>query len=332
MRILIPNQMLPTERYAALTDAGHQLVFGRPLGDRRPFEDGELARLVRDADGVLSTNLPGTAMQGADRLRAVIAQSIGYERIDVEAATSLGVLVCNSPAEENFTGVAEATVGLAMALSKRLKHNEALVRGGGWYTEADLGSVLKGRTYGVVGLGRTGGAVIERLRGWGMRLLACDPYVSPEKAAALGVELVDLPTILGEADCLSLHVPVTDETRNMIGEAELQAMKPTAFLINIARGPVLDEAAFCRAITERWIAGGALDVFVQEPLPHDSPLHGLDPERVILTPHDLAQSPESRAGGFRMSLESMLAALAGRVPEPVVNPEAIPAWRRRFGP
>jgi len=331
MNILIPNQMQPAERYAVLTDAGHTLVFGRALGDRTPFADGELARLVREADGVLSTNLPGAAMEGADRLRAVIAQSIGYERIDVEAATRLGVLVCNSPAEENFTGVAEATVGLAMALSKRLKHNEALVRSGGWYTEADLGSVMKGRTYGVVGLGRTGGAVIERFRGWGMRLLACDPYVSPEKAAALGVELVDLPTILREADCMSLHVPVTEETRNMIGEAELQAMKRTAFLINIARGPVLDETAFCRAITERWIAGGALDVFVEEPLSKASPLHALDPERVILTPHDLAQSRESRAGGFRMSLESMLAALAGRVPDPVVNPEAIPAWRRRFG-
>jgi phosphoglycerate dehydrogenase-like enzyme len=218
-----------------------------------------------------------------------------------------------------------------LALGKRLKHKETILRNGGWGTDADRGFLLTGKTIGIVGLGRTGSGVARRLQGWGCHLVAYDPYVSRESAAELDVELIDdLPTLLRTSDYLTLHVVITEETTNMIGVAELQQMKPTAYLINTSRGRALDEDAVCKAIEGNWIAGAALDVYWQEPLPLDSPLRTLDPARVILTSHNVAASPDSRAGNLRLALESTLEVLAGRVPQYIVNPEVAPAWQQRF--
>ncbi|MBI3326564.1 MAG: hypothetical protein HYZ81_07665 [Nitrospinae bacterium] len=317
--------------YARLQEASHQVVYGRNAGDGRPFAEGELAELCRDADGVVTASLSGAVMAQATRLRAVIAPIIGIERVDLQAATRLAILACNSPAPENFKGVAASTVGYIFMLGHRQKHKEALLRAGRWGAEAARGQLLVGKSVGFVGLGRTASETARRLRGWEMRLLAYDPYVSLEIVALLGVELVEsLETLLEEADYVSLHLVVTAETRHMIGERELRRMKPTAYLINTSRGEVLDEAAFCRAINEGWIASGALDVYQQEPLPLDSPLRDLDPSKVILTPHNISHSPASAAGGRRLAVDSMLKAFAGEVPEYVMNPEVIPAWKRRF--
>jgi phosphoglycerate dehydrogenase-like enzyme len=154
--------------------------------------------------------------------------------------------------------------------------------------------------------------------------------VTAEAAHQFGVELVGLDRLLAESDFVSLHLVATPETFEMIGERELRLMKPSAYLINTSRGQVLNEQAFCRAIREDWIAGGALDVFHQEPLGLESPLRDLDPERVTLTPHSIAHTVESRAGGIRMANDNMLRALRGDVPEDVLNPEVIPVWRQRF--
>jgi glyoxylate reductase len=190
-------------------------------------------------------------------------------------------------------------------------------------------SSLPGSTVGIVGLGRIGSAVARRLAGWDVRLLAHTRTPNAEIMRELEVEHVDLPTLLRESDFVTLHVPLTLDTQGMIGEAALRSMKPSAYLINTARGLVVDEQALRTAIEEEWIAGAALDVFVHEPLPVDSPLRSLDPERLLLTPHALAHTETARRGIKHTIIESVLTALDGRLPALALNPEVFPRWRGR---
>lgn len=329
MKVVVTNIMGTEADYAPIIEAGHELVFARPR-ESGPLSEQELIELCRDAHGVLTFNMSGEVMASAPNLRAVVASAIGYEKIDVESATNLGILVCNSPTPENFVSVSESTVLLTLALLKRLKRKESRLRSGQWGNVSDRGFLLWKKTVGLIGLGRTGSGVAQRLDGWELDVIAYDPYVSEARATALGVRLVDLPTLLRESDVVSLHVVVTPETIRMIGEAELRQMKPTAYLVNTSRGEAIDEAALTRAIEEEWIAGAALDTFEVEPLAQDSPLRDLNPERVILTPHSVAHTMASLHANRELAVQSMLAALRGEVPTTVVNPEAIPAWQRRL--
>jgi D-3-phosphoglycerate dehydrogenase len=267
-------------------------------------------------------------LEAAPRLRLVIVPFIGTDKIDLAAASRLGVLVANSPTPENFIAVAEATIALALMLLKRIKHNEATLRRGEWAKREDRGEFLFGKTVGLVGLGRVGSHVARRLVNWDVRLIASDPYVSPAHAKHLGVARVDLATLLAEADVVSLHASLTDETRGLIGEKELRSMKPRAILINTARGEMVDEEAVARAVDERWIAGAAIDAFTQEPLETSSPLRTPDPERVVLTPHNVSHSEAGRQANLRLALEQILAVGRGEAPAHVMNPDAIPRWRR----
>lgn len=324
----------PPEEFEPLRAAGLDVVIGRPvdLKDRRPWSEGDLIEAVRAADIVLASSferISRAVMTPAERLQLVIVPFIGVDKIEVPAATELGVLVANSPTPENFIGVAEATVMLILMLQKRVKHNESKVRAGGWGARDDRGEFLFGKTVGIVGLGRVGSRVARRLAGWDVRLLACDPYIDPAKATDVGATLVDLPTLLAEADVVSLHVSLTDETRGMIGEKQLRAMKPTAVLLNTARGEVVDEAAVARAVDEQWIAGAALDAFVKEPLEADSPLRRVDPERMVLTPHNIAHSEAGRRANLKLALDQILAVARGELPAHLMNPDAVPRWRTR---
>ena len=332
MKVLVTGTSRLPEAFAPLVEAGHEVVFGRPPGtpDPRPYTEDELIGLCRDADGLMATTLAGRVMEEAPRLRVIIDGSIGFDRVDVQRATELGILVCNSPSPENFSSNAEATIGLMVALCKDLKRNEAILARGEWPTEADRVSLLWHKTVGIVGLGRIGSGVARRLAGWEVSLLGHGPRTPQRHAQDLGVTLVDLPTLLRESDFITLHVPLTPETRHIIGEAELRQMKPSAYLLNLSRGSVVDEDALVRAINEKWIAGAALDVFAQEPLGMDSPLRRLDPERVILTPHNISRTHAATQSGSRMALDSMLRALRGDVPDTVVNLQAIPAWQARI--
>ncbi|MBI3635227.1 MAG: D-glycerate dehydrogenase, partial [Candidatus Rokubacteria bacterium] len=223
---------------------------------------------------------------------------------------------------------AEATIGLMVVLFKRIKHNEAKLRAGGWAARPDRGDFLFGKTIGLVGLGRIGTHVARRLAGWDVRLIASDPYVESAKAAALNVALVDLPTVLAESDVVSLHATLTDETRGMIEEKALRAMKTTAFLINTARGELCDEEAVARALTEGWIAGAAIDAFRQEPLPPTNPLRAVDPARLVITPHNVAHSEAGRRANLALALTQILAVGRGARPAHLLNPEALAHSRR----
>jgi D-3-phosphoglycerate dehydrogenase len=335
MTVLATGPSGPIADLAPLRAAGLDVVIGRPLDapDRRAWSEADLTEATRAADVVLASHLERfsrSVLSAAERLQLVIVPFIGVDKIDVAAATDLGVLVANSPTPENFVAVAEATVALMLMLLKRVKHNEAKLRGGAWAQREDRGDFLFGKTVGIVGLGRVGSRVARRLAGWDVRLLACDPYVEPTPAAALEVTLVDLPTLLAEADVVTLHPSLTDETRHMIGDTQLRAMKPTAILVNTARGEVTDEAAVARAVGEGWIGGAALDAFTQEPLPADSPLRRVDPERMILTPHNIAHSEAGRCANLKLALDQILALSRGEVPVHLVNADAVPRWRARI--
>jgi len=227
--------------------------------------------------------------------------------------------------------VAEATVGFMVALFKRLKLNEAFMRANGWREAQNRGSLMIGKTVGIIGVGRIGRNVAKRLGSWDMKFLGYDPYVSQETVAPLGIRMVALDNLLRESDVVTLHVVLTKETRGMIGLRELKLMKPTAFIVNTSRGPAIKEADLIQALNEKIIAGAALDVFGEEPTPLDNPLRAVDPLRLIMTPHIIGTNPGSQDAGQRMAAQSILSILDGKVPDTVVNPLAIPRWKERFG-
>jgi len=319
---------------APLEEAGCEVILGRSFeshpGDA--YSEDELIDLLRDADAaIVSTRelITRRILAALPRLKIVAKGTIGVERIDLDAAADLGILVVNSPAPENFIGIAEATVGLILALNKQLESGRQRLREGLWKGGSSLGTMLAGQTIGIVGLGRVGANVARRLTGWDVRLLATDPYVEPAQGYAVGAQLVPLDTLLREADVVTLHVVLTPETTHLFDEARLRAMKRSAYLVNTSRGGAVDTAALVRAIEEEWIAGAALDVFEDEPLSMDSPLRRLDPRRVILTPHCVGNNEASHRTGTRMAMANVLRALRGELPGYIKNPAAIERWRQR---
>lgn len=318
-----------------LRRGGCELILGKPQDEFRTFryERKELVQLIGDCPVVYPS---GRDLIGADildsclDLQAVVKSSIGIETVDVEAATDLGILCCNSPTPENYLGVAEATIGFMITLFKRLKLNEAFFRNGGWKELENRGALMTGRTAGIIGVGRIGRNVAKRLGGWDMKILGYDPYVEQEAVDHLGIKMVSLDELLRESDVVTLHVVLTRETRGMIGMRELKLMKPTAFIINTSRGPAIKESDLVQALTQKIIGGAALDVFEEEPMPADNPLRQVDPFSLILTPHNIGANPGSGEAGQKMAAESILAILDGKIPDTVVNPLAIPRWKERF--
>ena len=330
MKVVVVAPAGPEEEYAALGEAGHEVVFGpQSKGPGTRVSDGELIELCQGADCLISIAVSRAVIEALPQLASIAGPAVGIERVDVEAATEQGILVCNSPSQANVIGVSEAAIGLMLALSKRIKRKEARIRGGGWGVREDRGYLLWNQTVGIIGLGRTGSGVAKRLAGWDLTLLGVDPYVPQERFDELGVQRVDLPTLLRESDFVTLHVVVTPETRKMIGGEQLGLMKPGAYLVNTSRGDVIDQDALCGAIESETIAGAGLDVFDPEPLPLDSRVRDLDPERVILTPHNVAATEASRLGNLQLAVQNALTMMRHEVPETVKNPEVLPRWRGR---
>ena len=321
----------------ALRSAGCELVMGKPQDDFRTFryERKDLIHLIGDCSIVYPSGrdmIGGDILDSCPDLQAVVKSSIGIETVDVDAATDLGILCCNSPTPENYLGVAEATLGLMVALFKRLKFNETFIRNGGWKELQNRGNLMLGRTVGIIGVGRIGRNVAKRLGPWGMKILGYDPYVKQETVADLGIQMVSLEELLKSSDLVTVHVVLTRETRGMLGMREFKMMKPTAFIVNTSRGPALKEADLVAALNEKIIAGAALDVFEEEPLPMENRLRQVDPMRLILTPHNIGANPGSGEAGQKLAAQSMLAILDGKVPDTIVNPLAIPRWKERFWP
>jgi D-3-phosphoglycerate dehydrogenase len=256
-----------------------------------------------------------TAIEIARRLRVIARAGVGVDNIDVAAATSAGITVVNAPTA-NTIAAAELTVGLMYALARHIPAADASLRRGEWQRSKFMGHELRGRTLGIVGLGKIGLAVAGRALAMEMRLIASDPYVEPAAAAAHGVELMELDRLLATADVVTLHVPLNDQTRALIGDSQLARMKPDALLVNVARGGLVDEAALAAALRDGRLAGAAVDVYEHEP-PHDSPLLGAP--NLVLTPHLGASTTEAQERAGVEVAEQVLEVLAGRPARYAVN-------------
>jgi D-3-phosphoglycerate dehydrogenase len=335
----------PQNIVASLADAGFELAYGErawqlPRGDH----ESDFAAAARDAVALMGTSIRHTpvsrrVMESSQRLRIVAKYTVGVDDIDVEAATELGIMVCHAPTEANCFGVAEQTMAFILALLKKVRERDANVRAGKWRTPEDATTFLgrresdghPGITVGLVGLGRIGTRVAQLLAPWRVRIIAYDPYIPPASFLLAGAKAVDYPTLLKEADVISFHVVLTKETRFMCAEREIAQMKPTAVVINTARGKVVDEAALARALAEGRLRAAAIDAFEEEPPAPDSPLRALG-TKVLMSPHAASYNEGGELGpGIAWATRSVLTALAGNIPDNVYNRDVIPRWKDRFG-
>lgn len=246
------------------------------------------ALIVRSA-----TRVTREMLANGPSLKAVGRAGVGVDNIDLPAATKRGIAVFNAPGG-NTIAAAELTMALLISVARRIPAAEASVRRGEWNRAAFKGVELRGKTLGLIGAGRIGGEVALRCQAFGMEVIAYDPYLSPTRADELDVELTGFDEVIERADFVSLHVPLTDETRGILDEATLKGMKSTAFVVNASRGGVVDEVALAKALHDGDIAGAALDVFEEEPLAADSPLRGAP--NLVLTPHLGASTEEAQVG------------------------------------
>ncbi len=315
---------------ARLRERGHEVIDGprHTPPAKTEFAPADWPRFFGRTDLILMSSrsvVTRSILAAAPRLRGVVFATIGTESIDLAAATELGIAVANGPTPENFNSMAEATVMVMLALAYDLHGTERVLRDNLPRPSTMRAHMLMGKTVGLIGLGRIARGVVERLAGWHVRIAAFDPYV---KEAPAGVTLVTLETLLGESDIISVHTTLSPETRHMIGAAQFAAMKPTAFLVNTARGGMIDEAALYEALASRRIAGAALDAFELEPLPAQHPLRRLD--NVILTPHMVGHTQEIFDAIPGTALENIERILRGEPPLYCRNPEVVDAWRRRL--
>ncbi|MCZ7570732.1 MAG: hydroxyacid dehydrogenase [Ardenticatenaceae bacterium] len=289
----------------------------------------ELIAALTEADAVVvrSGHFTRPVFAALPRLRGVAKWGVGVESIDVPGATAEGVIIANSPG--NSIAVAEASFLLLLAVSKNLLVLVDSIRRGDWQPRfSTRGHEIYGKILGIIGLGRIGRHLARLAQGAGMTVVAYDPYVDREKAAGLGVEMLSLPELLQTADAVSIHAVLTPETYHLIGEEELALMKPTAWLINTARGPIVDQAALINALRVGTIAGAGLDVFEHEPVAADNPL--LSMPNVICTPHALPRTWESTKRTTTMLQDAILAILEGRLPETCLNPTVQPRHQQHI--
>ena len=311
MKVLVPEK---------LADPGIELL-------KRDFEvdvlldltPEELLERIGEYDGLIirsATQVTSEVLERADNLKAIGRAGIGVDNIDIEAATKRGVIVANAP-ESNTVAAAEHTLGLMLAAARRIPAADSSLRGGEWKRSAFKGVEVSEKTLGLVGLGHVGAIVARGALGMGMRVLAYDPYVSEDRMRSMNVERAETTDqVFEQSDFVSLHVPRTPQTMGLVNEETLAKMKPTAYLINVARGGIVDETALYNALKENEIAGAALDVFAEEPTT-DSPIFGLP--NVVVTPHLGASTAEAQDRAGITAAEQVATALRGAVPMHAIN-------------
>jgi D-3-phosphoglycerate dehydrogenase len=268
------------------------------------------------------TKIPAAVIENAGRLKAVLKYGVGVDNIDLSAATRKGILVVNCP-EYGSNTIAEHAFALMIGLAKKLVRIDKLTREKLWlWPEIELmGTELQEKTIGLIGFGRIGSQMARMTAGFGMRPVAYDPYVPEDQIKAGQARPVGLEELLKSSDMVSIHCVLTPETKKLIGAAELAKMKPSAFLIDVSRGAIIDEAALTKALQEKRIAGAGLDVFPEEPLKADNPL--LKMENVILTPHMAWYTREAYDRLAQETLQRVLEILDGKIPYNLKNPEVI---------
>jgi D-3-phosphoglycerate dehydrogenase len=299
--------------------------------DERPSISGEeLSQIIGEYDGLIvrsKTRVTAGIIERAPALKVVGRAGTGVDNIDVAAATRRGIVVMNAAAGNTVT-TAEHTMAMLLSLARQIPQAVVSTRSGKWEKNRFVGVELRGKVLGIIGVGRIGSTVAERARAFGMTIVAHDPYFNPDVARELGIEMTTLDDLFARSDFITLHTPLTEDTRGVIGKASIAKMKPAVRIINCARGGLIDEPALAEAIGAGRVAGAALDVFEQEPTPADNPLLGL--EQVITTPHLGASTQEAQLGVATMIAEQVLeylesGAVHGAVNVPSVSAELLTA-------
>ncbi|NII42336.1 D-3-phosphoglycerate dehydrogenase [Curtobacterium flaccumfaciens] len=310
-----PVVLIAEELSPATVDAlGPDFEIRNVDGTDRPA----LLAALSDAHAILvrsATKVDAEAIASAPELKVIARAGVGLDNVDIKAATTAGVMVVNAPTS-NIISAAELTVGHILSLARHIPAAHASLAAGAWKRSSYTGVELYEKTVGIIGLGRIGALITQRLQAFGVSVIAYDPYVTSARAQQLGVELVSLEDLLRRADFTTIHMPKTPETVGMISDEQFALMKPTAFVVNVARGGLIDEDALHRALTSNTIAGAGLDVFVSEP-PKDSPLVSLP--NVVVTPHLGASTDEAQEKAGVAVAKSVRLALGGELVPDAVN-------------
>ena len=323
MRILIAD---------SIAEEGLQFLRSNAQVDIKiKLEPVQLKAIIGDYDALIvrsQTQVSAEVIESGKKLKVIGRAGVGTDNIDVDAATRKGIVVVNAPTG-NTVAAAEHTVALMLALARNVPQANSRLKSGKWQREAMVGSELRNKILGIIGLGNVGSEVAKRAQAFEMRVVAHDPFVSKDYARNLEVDLVSMDELLKGADFITLHVPLTAATKNLIGNKELAKLKPTARIINCARGGLIDEEAIVKAIKSGKIAGAAFDVFDKEPVT-DSPLFKED--KIIVTPHLGASTVEAQTGVAKDVAAEVLAVLQGQFSKYAVNaphiaPELVPFMR-----
>ena len=316
-RVLVTEEIAPGG-LDRLREAGHEVI------ERLAPSPDELLELVAGVEALIirsATKVTDAVLEAGSNLVVVGRAGIGLDNVDVEAATTRGVMVVNAP-QSNILSAAEHTMALLLAQARNVPQAHAALKAGRWERSRWEGVELADKVLGIVGLGRIGKLVAQRAHAFGMRLIAYDPFVAPERARQMSVELVDLERLMAQADFVTLHLAKTKETMGLIGADLLAKAKPGIRIINVARGGIIDEAALADAITSGRVGGAALDVFAEEPTT-ESPLFALD--EVVVTPHLGASTREAQDKAGDTIADMVLLALAGDFVPFAVNVSAAEA-------
>lgn len=278
---------------------------------------------IESLDALLlgGTKVTPATLEGNEQLALITRFGAGYDRVDLEACTNNAVIVANTPLAVKRPVAAMAAMFI-LALGHDVANLDRLVRAGTWPTsEGKRGIGLVGRTLGLLGLGSIGQEIAKLMAPFDMRVMAYDPYVSLDTASAAGVELGDLETVLAQADFVCVSCTLTDETRNLLNATTLALMKPTSFVINVARGPIINQQALTEALQSRTIRGAGLDVFEAEPIAPDDPLLALD--NVIVTPHQACMTDQCSHDIGRQTMDTALGLRSGKLPDSIINSEVL---------
>jgi D-3-phosphoglycerate dehydrogenase len=289
----------------------------------RPMKKEELVKELRDSEGTIigGDRFDSEVIKNLRNLRIIARHGVGVDNVDLRAATENGIVVVYAP-HSNAEAVADMTIGLMLSLIRHIPSAHISTKSGEWASKRFVGMELYGKSVGIIGLGSIGTRVAKRLRGFNVKILYYDKYrLTPDQEKELSVNYVPFDILLKESDIITIHVPLTDQTRGMIGKKELSLMKKTAFLINTARGLIVDESALYEALKKKKIAGYATDVYTHEPPERDFPLFKLD--NVIVTPHIAAYTHEAIKRMDMMIAEDTVRFFKGQRPLHITNPEVL---------
>ncbi len=278
----------------------------------------DLKKTIKEYDGIAirsRTKMTSEIIEAADNLKIIARAGVGVDNVDLEAATKKGIMVVNAPESTSVT-VAEHTMGLMLSVARKISIADKSTKSGKWEKKLFKGMELKGKTLGVIGMGRIGSQVVSRCQAFEMGAIAYDPYLPPEVAKNMGVELTDLDTVLKKADVITIHVPLTPETNHLISAEQFEIMKENCIIINCARGGIIDEDALYIALKENKIGGAALDVYENEP-PKESKLMELD--NIVCTPHIAASTEEAQKGAAIIIANEIADLFEGNTPNNILN-------------